>query len=177
MMKFTSMAVMATVLFAEAAEAKRGRKGKSTNMVCKVAEDLTEGAVQGGLSLVQGKMRDETLKGIKVQRGKFTNVDATDRDDETDNMYVSLFSDGACATAVADTTSATLRDREERKSGGVKVYGQRGESFGDDLDLSTMTGYSMGLYDSEDAELACCVLAVKEKREKKGKKDEEEDAV
>merc|ERR1719246_171777 len=112
MMKFTSMAVMATVLFAEAAEAKRGRKGKST-MVCKVAEDLTEGAVQGGLSLVQGKMRDETLKGIKVQRGKFTNVAATDRDDETDNMYVSLFSDGACATAVADTTSATLRDREE----------------------------------------------------------------
>ena len=41
MMKFISIAVMATVFFAEAAEAKHTR----TKMTCKVAEDLADSAV------------------------------------------------------------------------------------------------------------------------------------
>ena len=40
----------------------------------------------------------------------------------------------------------------------------KGEEFGDDLDLSTFVGYSVGLgYEYES--FACCVIEVKEEKE------------
>ena len=54
MMKFTSMVLMATVLFADA-EAKGGKGRKirknETRAACTVAVDADEDAVQGGLML------------------------------------------------------------------------------------------------------------------------------
>ena len=87
MMKFISIAVVATVFFAEAAEAKQ----KRTKMTCKT--DLADGAVQGVLNLSQGKRKDETLRNIRV-RGHFSNI-ATYVDDY---LYLNLFSDDACET-------------------------------------------------------------------------------
>ena len=56
MMKFTSMVLMATVLFADA-EAKGGKGRKirknETRAACTVAVDADEDAVQGGLVLQQ----------------------------------------------------------------------------------------------------------------------------
>ena len=61
MMKFTSMVLMATVLFADA-EAKRGRRGRRwTKAVCKVADNADEDAVQGAFFLKQKKMKDGTV--------------------------------------------------------------------------------------------------------------------
>ena len=114
------------------------------------------------LNLSQGKRKDETFRDIKV-RGHFSNI-ATYADDY---LSLSLFSDDACETYAAGTNGLPVTAGfifRGKYTGETRVKGMKGEEFGDDLDLSTFVGYSVGLgYEYES--FACCVIEVKEEKE------------
>jgi len=109
----------------------------------------------------------DTLKDIKInRRNHFSNVAATERRNDEDNMYLSLFSDSACATAIPDTDSVTVKDKEIKRGkyeGEVELKQSRRQTFGDDLVLADFEGYSMALFDADATQLACCMIAVVEK--------------
>ena len=171
MMKFTSM-VMATALFAAEADARQ----KWIRAWCTVPEDLDEDAVQGGLWMWQKIRRNKSLKDIKIE-GHYTNVESTEWGNASDNMHVSMFSDGECATPLEDAFDINVKDwvytRDGWLNGQTGVKPQPNQTFGDDFDLRDWEGFSAGLFTYDDDFIVCCTIALRGQDAVEEEEDEE----
>ena len=147
-MRFATIAIMATALFANNVEARRHRR--NPDAVCVVDGAGVADALDGYIKLDQHTTRRGVVRKLKTW-GSFTNLAVTD-----DNEYKLQIFDGAACTGDGGDV-ATTKDFLGKR-GRIGLILQRDSTLGADLVLADLTGQFIQLQDKDDTELACCEI-------------------
>ena len=130
-MRFATIAIMATALFANNVEARRHRR--NPDAVCVVDGAGVADALDGYIKLDQHTTRRGVVRKLKTW-GSFTNLAVTD-----DNEYkLQIFDGAACSGNGGDV--ATTRDFGKKKGDRTGLLVRKDSTLGADLVLADLTG-------------------------------------